>query len=119
MRIGLRICGRINTCGPDQGRQFDTRLEPRREAMNRTRPHPMIPATIGALVGFIIAYIGAMNLPRHLTLKADPAGLIGTWTCLVAMGSFVGGVFGRVAALSLGGRGASGTTTTEMGPTGF
>ena len=84
--------------------------------MNGTRLTPMIPAAIGALVGFFIGSTGAMNLSRHLTLEDDPAGLIGTWTCLVAMSSFVGGVFGRMAAQSLGGRGVAETPTTGMGP---
>jgi hypothetical protein len=68
----------------------------------------MIFTAAGSLAGLLIGFSCAVRLTRHLTMSDDPAGLIGTRVCLLAMGSLLGGILGHVAAQSLGGRGTSG-----------
>ena len=64
----------------------------------------LIPAAAGGLVGALAGLYCAAGLTRHLTMREDPMGLIGTWACLLSIGSFLGGMLGVMIAQSLRGR---------------
>ena len=76
------------------------------------RIRPITFTAAGSFVGLLIGPPCAIGLTRHLTLREDPVGLIGTWVCSLAMGSLGGGILGPMAAQSLGGRGTSGPPRT-------
>ena len=76
------------------------------------RIRPITFTAAESFVGLLIGPPCAIGLTRHLTLREDPVGLIGTWVCSLAMGSLGGGILGQMAAQSLGGRGTSGPPRT-------
>jgi hypothetical protein len=67
----------------------------------------IIVTAAGSIIGFLVGLSCARELTGHLTLRDDPMGLIGTWVCLMALGSFLGGMLGHVTVQALGGRGTS------------
>jgi hypothetical protein len=80
--------------------------------MTGYRTRQIIVTAAGSLVGFVVGLSCASGLTRHLTLRDDPMGLIGTWVCLLTLGSLLGGMVGQMTAQSLGGRGTSGPPHT-------
>jgi hypothetical protein len=76
--------------------------------MTGHRTWPTILEAAGSLAGLLIGVYCAIVLTRHLTLREDPMGLLGTWACVLAMGSLLGGILGQLVAQSLGGRGTPG-----------
>jgi hypothetical protein len=80
--------------------------------MTSYRIRQIIFTAAGSLVGFLAGLSCAIGLTRHLTLREDPMGLIGTWVFFLTMGSFLGGFLGQMTAQSLGGRGTAGPPQT-------
>ena len=76
--------------------------------MTGYRIRPIIITAAGSFVGLLIGPPCAIGLTRHLTLREDPVGLIGSWVCSLAMGSLAGGILGDMATQSLRGRRTSG-----------
>jgi hypothetical protein len=62
----------------------------------------------GMLAGWFAAIPPASLLTRHLSMRDDPAGLVGTWMFLLLVGSSLGGSLGRLLGQVIDRREASG-----------